>query len=510
MNRIPSWLGWLLAWAVAAALGCAWLAQQRLNALHEGFTTNARVAHRLLSQQLAQHDAILATLTLLQPALGQDALANAGATGLSRLYPQVLGVAQRQAGQSWPANWPAALADLEQQSRASGHAQMDASRLADGKLYVVQAGQPVSYTLKLDLRATIPQDEWPYPASHSPVRIWLSQNGQDLVLQPGAPEASLPGWAWAVRKTLSSPSQVLELQERYKLHPRLLPWWSMLGWALACALVVAALRAAWQQRVARQRAEQLLQYGHVARLNTLGELAAGMAHELNQPLTAILSNSQAARRLLDDAEPDVDAARRAMQQAAEQAKRASAVIGRLRRLVERPDANAPVQPVPLAQALHDTLQLLQPELRQRQIQLQNPAPATPLVVLADPVALQQILHNLLLNALQAMDGVEPGQRLLRIAQSQQGSTIHLTVQDNGPGIAAEIRSRLFTPFTSTRGQGLGLGLTLSQGLAEAMGGQLRLADSTALQGACFELQLPASMPAAQAAEARTGAGDAHA
>ena len=70
----------------------------------------------------------------------------------------------------------------------------------------VQAGQPASYTLKLDLRATIPQDEWPYPASHSPVRIWLSQNGQDLVLQPGAADASAPGWAWAVQKTLSSPS----------------------------------------------------------------------------------------------------------------------------------------------------------------------------------------------------------------------------------------------------------------------------------------------------------------
>jgi C4-dicarboxylate-specific signal transduction histidine kinase len=266
----------------------------------------------------------------------------------------------------------------------------------------------------------------------------------------------------------------------------------MLVWALAWALAVAALRAAWQQRAARQRAEQLLQYGQIARLNTLGELAAGMAHELNQPLTAILSNSQAARRLLDDAEPDVDAARQAMQQAAEQAKRASAVIGRLRRLVERPDTATQSQAVPLPQAVADALHLLEPELRQRQVQCQAPVPTPPLPpAQADPIALQQILHNLLLNALQAMEQVPAAERQLLIQHRPQGRHLLLTVQDNGPGIAPELRERLFTPFATTRAQGLGLGLTLSQGLAESMGGQLRLVDGGPLRGACFELQLPA-------------------
>src|SRR5256885_13890318 len=79
---------------------------------------------------------------------------------------------------------------------------------------------------------------------------------------------------------------------RQPLDASVLPWTAMLGWALGCALAVAALRALLRQRVARRRAEQLLQLGQVARLNTLGELAAGMAHELNQPLTAVLSNSQ--------------------------------------------------------------------------------------------------------------------------------------------------------------------------------------------------------------------------
>ena len=501
MNWKRPWLGWLLVWAVAAGSGAAWLAQQRLQELHETFTTNARVAHRLLSQQLVQHDAILATLSLLQPALSDDAVANASSSGLSKLYPQVLGVAQLRNDQPWPAPWPAALSALEQQSVASGHAHMDASRLTAGKLFVVQAGQPASYALKLDLHATVPNEEWPYSANRSPVRIWLTQGDQSLVLQPGAQDAQAPGWAWAVSKTLSSPSQVLELHERYKLHPRLLPWWSMLAWVLACALVVAALRAAWQQRAARQRAEQLLQYGQIARLNTLGELAAGMAHELNQPLTAILSNSQAARRLLDDAEPDVPAARQAMQQAAEQAKRASAVIGRLRRLVERPDTASQPQALPLPQAVADALHLLEPELRQRQVQLHAAAPTAPLQpAQADPIALQQILHNLLLNALQALESVPMPERQLWIQYRQQGNDLLLTVQDNGPGIAPELRERLFTPFATTRAQGLGLGLTLSQGLAESMCGQLRLVDGNALRGACFELQLP-TMPSGSSASA---------
>ena len=490
MHWTTPWLGWLLAWIIAAGGGAGWLAQQRLQALNEGFQTNARIAHRLLSQQLVQHDAILAMLALLQPQLSPDASANATASDLARLYPQILGIAQRRADQPWPAHWPSTLDALEQQSRRSGHAHMDASRLAAGTLFVVQAGQPASYALALDLRAAVPTEEWPYPPSHSPVRIWLTQGDTQLLLQPGAPEADAPGWAWTQTKTLASPSQVLDLHERYKLHPRLLPWGPMLAWALVCALGLAGLRAAWQQRTARLRAEQLLQHGHVARLNTLGELAAGLAHELNQPLTAILSSSQAARRLLDDREPDVDAARQAMGQAAEQAKRASAVVGRLRRLVERPDTVAATQAVALQALVNDALHLLEPELRQRQVQVLQtvPAPLPPLH--SDPIALQQILHNLLLNALQAMEALPPAERRLEITQTRTGDWVQLRVQDNGPGIAPEVRDRLFTPFATTRSQGLGLGLTLSESLAESLGGHLRLIERPALRGACFELTLP--------------------
>lgn len=274
----------------------------------------------------------------------------------------------------------------------------------------------------------------------------------------------------------------------------------MLAWALASAVVLAAVRALLGQRVAARRAEELLRMGQVARLNQLGELAAGMAHELNQPLTALLANTQAAQRLLSDDEPDVDTARHAMGQAVDQARRASAVVGRLRRVVERPDLSGQVQRLALPAAVHEALHLLEPELRRRSIAVQLDAPADIPAVLAEPVALQQILHNLVMNALQAMETIDPSQRRLRIAMAEQGKQVRLSVQDSGPGVPADARAKLFTPFYTTREGGLGLGLSLSESLAQAMGGELVLAplhaagtavDSHSLQGAEFHLLLPA-------------------
>lgn len=489
---------WVLAWAVAAGCGAAWLAHGRLQALREVFDTDARIAHRLLSQRMVQHDAILGTLTLLQPR--QPASDQASWKQLPRLYPQVLDVARRDAtaGEDWPAPWPPGMAEAERRSQSSGHAELALADLARGRLFLVQAGLPASYALLLDLRATIPSDEWPLPPATSPVRAWLALDGQEFVIQAGRSRRQgqdWPGWtdwSWQVGKTLASPSQPLVLYLRQPLGASVLPWSAMLGWAAGCALFMAALRALLRQRVARRRAEQLLQLGQVARLNTLGELAAGMAHELNQPLTAVLSNSQAARRLLAEEPPEIDAARHAMVQAAEQAKRASAVVGRLRRLVERPGTAQQAEPLDLPQAVAEALHLLEPELQRRQVQAQvQAAPDLP-AAQADPVAVQQILHNLLLNALQAMESQPAAGRHLRLELARQDSRLLLAVQDSGPGVAPEMRSRLFTPFATGRAQGLGLGLTLSQSLAESMGGSLALGGSADGGGARFELLLPAA------------------
>jgi len=238
----------------------------------------------------------------------------------------------------------------------------------------------------------------------------------------------------------------------------------------------------------------------VARLNALGELSAGLAHELNQPLTAVLANAQAARRLLDDDPPDLATARDAMGQAVEQARRAAGVVGRLRRVIERPEAEGEVRPLVLQELVRSAMHLLAPEFAKRSVSAQFDATAqAPVRVQADAVALEQIVHNLLMNALQALELVPAPDRRLAVSVGRNGQEGVLTVTDNGRGIAPEAMPRLFEPFFSTREGGLGLGLSLSETLASGMGGSLSAANVPP-HGARFTLALPlVAQPAERAA-----------
>lgn len=500
----------LLLWAVVACAGAGWLVHARLQQLREAFETDARIVHRLLSQRVVQHDAVMATLALLQPpepgATPDAARATEEATAASPLprlpsvYPQILSVLQRPAGGAWPTALQPALAAAEAASRQSGHAEMALPDLPAGRYHLVLASTPASYALQIDLRMTIPRDEWPMAMDSSPVRVTLAQGGTAFVVQPGRTEPGRwgLGWSYGFHKLLAAPSQPLDVVAQRHVGLRELPWLGMLGWCVLTAALWAAGRALWRQRIARQRAEELLRLGQVARLNTLGELAAGMAHELNQPLTALLSSTQAAQRLLADDPPDLETAQTAMARAVEQARRASTVVGRLRRLVERPDLSAQAQPLHLATALQDVLHLLEPELAQRAIAAEVTVAPDLAPVLAEPVALQQIIHNLLMNAMQAMEQVPPAERRLTLRLSaRDGTRIALSVRDHGPGVPPEAREHLFEPFYTTRSGGLGLGLTLCESLAQAMGASLELApaapgNAAAQRGAEFVLVLPAA------------------
>jgi C4-dicarboxylate-specific signal transduction histidine kinase len=260
----------------------------------------------------------------------------------------------------------------------------------------------------------------------------------------------------------------------------------------AWTLLVAALLSGWsawqRQRSARRRAEALLRLGQVARLNTLGELAAGMAHELNQPLTAILANTQAAKRLLQDDPDELPTALEAMDQAVAQARRAAEVLARLRRSVEQPNAAQPGQVVDLAQAVRNALDLLAPECKRRGVSVTVQA-ARPAQVLTERVALEQIVHNLLTNALQALDLVPATERQLTVHIELASGMGVLRVVDTGPGIAPDTLPHVFEPFFTTREGGLGLGLSLCETLATGMGGQLT-AQANAPRGAVFTLSLP--------------------
>lgn len=228
--------------------------------------------------------------------------------------------------------------------------------------------------------------------------------------------------------------------------------------------------------------EQML--SHVSRLSTLGEMSAGLAHELTQPLTAIVSYGQAGTRLLGQDPPDLPRARQAVQGMVTQAQRSAQIIARLRTLVRRAPAQR-VQ-VDVVQAVHNILTLCQADLSRLAVTVETQFPvAAP--ALGDPVQVEQIILNLVRNALEAMD--EAGECRLDLRIEAAGDWWRLTVQDSGAGLSGETLARLFQPFQTSKPGGLGLGLSLSQTLAQGLGGELTGANAPG-RGARFVLTLP--------------------
>jgi signal transduction histidine kinase len=480
---------WVVGGAIVALAGAAAIARQSLEQQRALFETDARIVHRLLSQQVVQHDAILATLALLQPA------PVATGTGspeqrLPALYPRILSVQRSDAAIPWP---DPALAEAERLSRLSGRAALAPLDLPSGRYRLVLASEPASFALTIDLQALVPWTEWPMAAETSTVRVELVHAGQRHVVQPGRLQAG-SGSRFEFHKVVAAESQPFDVVATQTVGWRQWPWTRMLAWTLAVAALLAAVQHLQRQRLARRRAEELLRLGQVARLNTLGELAAGMAHELNQPLTAVLANTQAAQRLLDDDPPELATARGAMAQAAAQARRAAEVVGRLRRAVERPDSGGQRQVVDAVDAVRRALHLLEPECQRRSV-LPVLEGLPVLNVMADPVALDQIVHNLIVNALQALEQVPAAKRRLTLTLRTVAGEGELAVADSGTGIAPEVLPRLFEPFFSTREGGLGLGLSLCETLASGMGGSLSAANA-ATGGAVFRLRLPLAGDAA--------------
>ncbi|GAB2877880.1 ATP-binding protein [Uliginosibacterium flavum] len=474
---------WLLVWCVLSLAGSLLIGHARLNSLREAFETDSRIVHRVLSQRVLQHEAILATLSLLQTAQGAE-----HEQRLPAVYSQILTVRRRTAGEVWP---NARLAAAEAASRLSKRPELVEQDFDVGRYTLVLAGLPASHAISIGLREMLPWAEWPVDPQGSPMRVELQYAGQGFVIQPGRLQTG--GWQFDFEKHLAAVSQPFDVITGRSVGWGELPWLGILGWTLLVSLAQIVGYHVQQQQVAHKRAEELLRMGQVARLNSLGELAAGMAHELNQPLTAVLANTQAAKRLLAEEPPELDTVREAMAQAVQQARRASEVVSRLRRVVERPGSADLLTTVDLVASLRGVLDLLEPECRRRGVRLNIDADAVCLAQ-AEPVALEQILHNLLMNALQALGNVPAAQRTLHIHIGTVNGLATLSLADSGPGIAPDILPHIFEPFFSTRTDGLGLGLSLCESLVLGMGGSLHAGHNNP-QGAIFTLSLPVGVPA---------------
>jgi signal transduction histidine kinase len=229
--------------------------------------------------------------------------------------------------------------------------------------------------------------------------------------------------------------------------------------------------------LARKQAEQESarlreQLAHISRLTAMGEVTASIAHEVNQPLCAIVSNAQAAARLLGRSTIDVAEIGGALDDIIDDANRASAIISRVRGFLQR----SPTQHVPLDvnAVIHQVLGLIKAEMARRKIRVAtNLAEPLPPVV-ADPVQLQQVLVNLLINGAEAMDDIEPDLRKLEVRSSTDGqaTAIAVDVRDWGRGLDPRAQAHLFGPFFTTKPGGLGMGLAICKSIIESHGGHI--------------------------------------
>jgi PAS domain S-box-containing protein len=236
---------------------------------------------------------------------------------------------------------------------------------------------------------------------------------------------------------------------------------------------------------ALQRAREALM--HVTRVATVGEVTGSFAHELNQPLAAIVNNATACLTLLPPDRPELADFREALEDIVRDAERAAAIIERVRALVKRTTSER--LPVRLADVVVDVVKLTAAESAARRVAIRTEVPADLPVVLGDRVQLQQVLLNLVVNGMDAMRDVEPSERVLDIRGRLDGSGILLSVTDRGTGLSAEQDGRIFDAFYTTKPHGMGLGLAISRSIVEAHGGRLS-AEMTPGPGATFTMRLP--------------------
>jgi PAS domain S-box-containing protein len=249
--------------------------------------------------------------------------------------------------------------------------------------------------------------------------------------------------------------------------------------------ITALIRAEQAEQDLRRAQAEL---AHVTRVTMLGELTASIAHEVNQPLAAVVANAEASLRWLNREQPDLAAARRSVEWVINDGVRASDVIRRVRALAKKSDME--IVRLELNQVVNEAIALVDRELIQHRVSLQTElAPGLPEIP-GDRVQLQQVIINLLMNGIEAMEPVtdRPRELLIRSGKGDTGQLI-LSVTDSGIGISAENANRLFNAFFTTKSSGLGMGLSICRSIVEAHGGRMS-ASSNDGPGATFQLLLP--------------------
>lgn len=483
----------LAAWLVAALLCVALVGGFAYRAGVDELSRRLAEAETRLAEKLAQHDAHLTAIAAVvrldeEPSHSVQGLAEA----LITFYPRITAIETLRASgdqavvtsfgapsgaQSRPTRPAADLPDL-----ATPGSTAIRGKPGEGRYDLYKLVEPgIFLRMEIDAGGVIAEDLLPPDYGY---QLWL--DGHLLLDRAGQGGGILSA---TQSLAINSPSQPLRLEvsrhfSLLELLPPLvlLPLLAALGVAI---WLIAQYRGAVLARREQERRASLLEQearlAHAGRVNALGEMASGIAHELAQPVAALLSQSQAARRAATMNLPDV--LDQALEANVREAKRAGDILGRIRAYIA---GDAPrMERMPLDQALADALRLAEPDLTRRGIRLDSHVEAGAGTVRIDVIAFQQVIHNLLRNAAEALAG-HP-HPVITVRGACVDGKAEITVADNGPGIPADELPRVFEPFFTTRVDGMGLGLPLCARLIENMDGSIHVTNQG---GAVFTILLP--------------------
>ena len=330
------------------------------------------------------------------------------------------------------------------------------------------------------------------------IRALSGQQAGDIKVPPVEFSAPRFDWRqmqrWGIsEKSLPPGSEILfrdaTAWEQYRWQITLICTVFLLQGALISGLLFERRRRQFAEVQVRQRSAEL---AHINRYSMAGELTTTIAHELNQPLGAILNYAETAELIIKSPAPDLDEIGEILADIRRNDERASEVIGRLRSLLKK--APFELKHIDLNEVARETIRFLSALAIAREVNLSSLISQTPLPIKGDAIQLQQVILNLIVNAMDAMSGMPTAERRITVSTACDGNFADLSVLDIGPGIPSKDIKKVFEPFFSTKLKGMGMGLSIARTIVEAHGGQLS-AQNQAGRGAAFHIRLPlAALP----------------
>ncbi len=497
----------IFVWGLLLCAGAAALAAWQYRALVGELEQESAQLHKLASQRAGQHDAHLTALSAIVVATEahERSLFLEVAQTITNFYPRIDEIQLVPLRQMGGVVGTRALSpDLEDIIRSAANA-------SEGKIALLSVADHPDHYLMIKRSPNTADARYGLMLAidaggllGQAGRYWSRQNvGLGLFLPDGQPVfrlhrlPSVPQYS----RALGSVSQPLVLKTGINIDlADLLPPWRLALILLSISMVYFALLAVWRERarvlVAQEQARLSAiesRLAHASRVNALGEMASGLTHELTQPLTAILAQTQAGLRMMGKGDNALLGT--VLKDTVTQAQRASAILARFRNWARPQRASSEV--FDLRGALNNVQALLTPQAASSEVALEFNVPPQAVLVNADPVEMEQVVFNLVRNAIEALDG-HHGEGRVVVDLTEQASGVVLEVMDNGPGVSNALRPHLFTPFATEREGGMGLGLALSQRLVERAGGDIAWVDTRS--GTTFRVSLPRAIRAAGAGQ----------